>query len=264
MTNLRAAPPNDDPLVLGATLRPPKTAELLADQIRQRIVSGDLRLGTALPSETELMKQFTVARPTVREAMRLLEADGLISVRRGASARVTSPDPVLAARLTGFVLQMGGTTFDDVFRTRLLIEPACARHLAGHSTPAAIAALEGALDVEVMGDAAEGDPFGVTFHDVIIEMCGSNTLTVICSMLRHITYAQAAIATDVDRQDPARRASHIAAAHGAHERLYLAVKSGDEHEAERIWRSHLQQLAVVLVDQLGALEVGAVLAAYRP
>jgi DNA-binding FadR family transcriptional regulator len=86
--------PNREPV--GSVLRAPKTAELIASYIRGQIVRGDLKTGDALPSETVLMEMFGVSRPTLREAFRILEAESLISVRRGARGgarwcRRTSP-----------------------------------------------------------------------------------------------------------------------------------------------------------------------------
>ena len=76
----------------GPVLRAPKTAELIASYIRGQIVRGDLKTGDSLPSETVLMEMFGVSPPTLREAFRILEAESLISVRRGArgGARVVS------------------------------------------------------------------------------------------------------------------------------------------------------------------------------
>ena len=55
-------------------LRVPKTAEIVADRIRKRIISGDLDEGSSLPPEGQLLEQFGVSRPTLREAFRILEA----------------------------------------------------------------------------------------------------------------------------------------------------------------------------------------------
>ena len=68
---------------VGQIVRAPKTAELIAGHIRRQIVRGELREGDTLPSELNLMEQFGVSRPTLREAFRILEAESLISVRRG-------------------------------------------------------------------------------------------------------------------------------------------------------------------------------------
>jgi DNA-binding FadR family transcriptional regulator len=64
--------------------RNPKVAELVANAIRAQIVSGELREGDALESEAVLLDRYGVSRGTLREAMRMLEADSLISTTRGA------------------------------------------------------------------------------------------------------------------------------------------------------------------------------------
>ena len=74
-----------------APVKVPKTAELVAAQLRRQIVRGDLREGDALPPEATLMEQFAVSRPTLREAFRVLESEALISVRRGARRRCPRP-----------------------------------------------------------------------------------------------------------------------------------------------------------------------------
>src|ERR1044072_6044836 len=65
-------------------VRAPKTAELIADQLRSSIVRGVLKKGDSLPTEVELVKQFGVSRPTLREAFRILESESLIVVWRGS------------------------------------------------------------------------------------------------------------------------------------------------------------------------------------
>src|SRR5690606_34497762 len=103
----------------------PKTAELIAGQLRRQIVTGELKEGDALPPEASLLDAFAVSRPTLREAFRVLEAEGLISVRRGAhgGARVQTPSSRVAARYAGLVLQAQSTTLADVLDARTLLEP---------------------------------------------------------------------------------------------------------------------------------------------
>ena len=80
---------------VGARLRVPKMAELVAGDLRRRILRGELVENDALPSESALMQRFGVSRPTLREAFRVLESESLISVRRGAhgGARCTRRTP---------------------------------------------------------------------------------------------------------------------------------------------------------------------------
>src|ERR1700743_246357 len=70
--------------LVGRQVRVPKTAELVAAQLGRRIIKAELTEGESLPPEATLMEQFGVSRPTLREAFRVLEAEALISVRRGS------------------------------------------------------------------------------------------------------------------------------------------------------------------------------------
>src|ERR1700743_484229 len=95
---------------IGTFVRAPKTGELIATHLRRQIVRGELRPGENLPAESQLMEQYGVSRPTPREALRILEAETLISVRRGSrgGARVVAPDASVAARYVGPPLESQG------------------------------------------------------------------------------------------------------------------------------------------------------------
>ncbi|MEX5633929.1 FadR/GntR family transcriptional regulator, partial [Parafrankia sp. FMc2] len=159
-------------------IRVPKTAELVAAQLRRQIVRGELVEGDALPPEAVLMEQFGVSRPTLREAFRVLESEALISVRRGAhgGARVHTPDGQVAARYAGLVLEHRHTTVADVHTAHTLLEPAAVRLLATHHTDTTLTALHTAL--------THTDPNH--FHHQLLEHAGNQTLTMIAGMLRHI------------------------------------------------------------------------------
>src|SRR5207248_3210260 len=132
---------------MDAPLRVPKTAELVAARLRRRIVEGELLEGDALPPEAALREMFGVSRPTLREAYRVLESEGLIEVHRGArgGARVRVPNDEAAARYAGLVLQHRGTTVADVCAVRSIIEPVCASMLAARHDAADIARLHAVM-----------------------------------------------------------------------------------------------------------------------
>src|SRR5271154_4552587 len=113
-------------------VRSPKTAEIVADTLRRMIVEGQLKDGDFLPYEAELMDHFQVSRPSLREAVRVLESDRLIEVRRGSrtGARVRVPGPEIVARPAAFLLELSGATLADVMAARIAIEPPAARRLA--------------------------------------------------------------------------------------------------------------------------------------
>src|SRR3954468_10672687 len=119
-----------------AAVRSPKTAELVAGTLRRMVVEGQLKDGDFLPNEAELMTHFGVSRPTLREAVRVLESERLVEVRRGArtGARVRVPGPETAPGPAGLLLERSGPTTADVLVARSGIEPIAVRLLAESGT----------------------------------------------------------------------------------------------------------------------------------
>ena len=184
---------NGDGGRVGQRVRVPKTAELVAAHLRRQIVRNELHEGDALPPEAVLMAQFGVSRPTLREAFRVLEAEGLISVRRGAhgGARVHTPDVDVAARYAGLVLEHRGATLADVYEAAGLIEPSCAAALATKHTDADVAQLseclaDGEAALKNGADDAEIQMHHDRFHTVVVELTGNPTLLVLTRMMRSI------------------------------------------------------------------------------
>src|ERR671934_2452266 len=95
-----------------ARVRIPKGSALLAQRVRAAILVGDLPVGSQLPTEHELVRQFGVSRATVREGLRLLEADGLIVTRPGrrGGATVCQPSAGAHTRSLALLLQFDGAT----------------------------------------------------------------------------------------------------------------------------------------------------------
>lgn len=87
------------PEATSGAVRSPKTAELVAQTLRKMIADGQLKDGDFLPYEADLMTHFQVSRPTLREAVRVLESDRLVEVRRGSrtGAKVRVPGPEVVA-----------------------------------------------------------------------------------------------------------------------------------------------------------------------
>src|SRR3954452_8605373 len=171
-------------------IRVPKFAELVAGHIRNRIVRGELVRGEGLPSEAALMGGFGISRPTLREAFRILESEGLITVRRGArgGARIQIPSSDVAARYAGLVLQHRGTTVADVLEARVIVEAPAARMLAERRNRASIAnRLQARLDLV---GAEEAGRFH-EFNALVVELTENQTLILLTAMLEHISQAAA-------------------------------------------------------------------------
>lgn len=190
MIDEQAAPVFDPHSATGRPIRTPKTAELVARKLRRMIVDGELGDGDHLPHEAELMEHFAVSRPTLREAVRVLESERLVEVRRGSrsGARVCVPGPEVVARPASLLLELSNATVEDVFVAREAVEPAAARILAENGTEEAFDELERIVDEETPA-AYAADNLGVAaalFHLRMAQLSGNATLALIAGMLHEI------------------------------------------------------------------------------
>jgi DNA-binding FadR family transcriptional regulator len=242
---------------VGQRVRVPKTAELVAAHLRRQIVRNELHEGDALPPEAVLMAQFGVSRPTLREAFRVLEAEGLISVRRGAhgGARVHTPDVDVAARYAGLVLEHRGATLADVYEAAGMLEPTCASALAEKHSDTDLARLRDCLAI---GEAAlknNADDVEIqaahdAFHALIVELSGNQTLIVLSRMIRSIVEtANTTMAVQASSSGTGRRAARKG--QRAHEHLVAAIEAGDAAEAASCWHLHLAAADEYVTSGLG-------------
>ena len=238
------------PHTVGRQVRVPKMAELVAAHLRRQIVRGELAEGEALPSETTLMAQFHVSRPTLREAFRVLESESLITVRRGArgGARVQPPNAEVAARYAGLILEHRGTTLEDVYEARILVEAPAVGLLARRHTAADLHVLHEALEDHVKADGNRLDHLQThsRFHAQLVELTGNQTLRVLMGMLEHIIVLAdwSRVESDVGSLE-LERASRKG--FNAHHRVVELIEARDDAGAERLWRRHLTEAKEYMV-----------------
>jgi GntR family transcriptional regulator, transcriptional repressor for pyruvate dehydrogenase complex len=173
-------------------LRQPRLAELVADALRQRILDGVLADGQLLPNQESLLTEFTVSKPSLREALRILEAEGLITVRRGnvGGAVVHRPQARHAAYTLALVLQARGALLADVSAALKQLEGTCAGLCAGRPDRASSVVpvlrdcnrrAAAALDDELAYVAATAD-----FHRNLVSCCGNSTMALIVGSLESL------------------------------------------------------------------------------
>ena len=114
-------------------LSAPRIAEIVADELRRQIIDGELADGDLLPRQEVLVEQFNVSLVSLREALRILETEGLVSVRRGnrGGAVVHAPAKTSAAYMLGLLLQSERVGIADLGAALLELEPTCAALAAG-------------------------------------------------------------------------------------------------------------------------------------
>jgi DNA-binding FadR family transcriptional regulator len=125
-----------------------KASERIAEQIRGDIATGRLQPGEMLPPEATLLARYEVARATMREALRILESDGLVTIRRGikGGARVQEPDLAPLARRIGLHLQLRGTSLQHLTDAQVAVHPQAAATAAVERTDEDLALLRQAVD----------------------------------------------------------------------------------------------------------------------
>ncbi len=141
----------------------------IVELLEKAITSGEYKVGSQLPSEKTLAERFGVGRPSIREALFLLQQQGFVDVTSGSRARVTAPtSSFLIGQLTGFVKRVSATAPGQaqMEQARLLFEAGVAWQAAQVATDEDIARLKKALDANVsaLGNTAEFIRTDVAFH----------------------------------------------------------------------------------------------------
>jgi DNA-binding FadR family transcriptional regulator len=233
-----------------ASVSMPTAAQLVADAIRRRIVLGELEDGESLPPEPVLIEQYGVSRPTFREALRILQSESLLSIRRGSrgGARVHAPRVDGVARQAGYLLQHQRTSLADVYEARLVIEPPAAAMLAERATASARAELRRALQEE---QAAVQDPVrfaraSARFHERVVELAGNNTLSLFTGILGEIIDAHTERVM-LEAPDASTVGRDSDTAHRSHERLLELVEARDGEGARAHWLAHMEAIGAVML-----------------
>ena len=238
------------------SIRVPKAAELISEKLRRRIVLGELKAGDALPSETEMMSEFNVSRASLREAFRVLEAEALIEVKRGArgGARIKLPSDEIAAKSIGLLLQIRGATLKEVLEARLIIEPPLMRALAASRSDDDLKALRDHLTWE-RDNIADFKVFALAtaeLHRILMQRASNVVLALMTGMLdeifrRHVTHFVARARADQLELNKVALANHTL--------LIDMIEARNAEAAEAVWRQHMQRLKEVVLGELGETSI---------
>jgi len=244
-------PAEGDPPRVRAREKP----QQIADELRRRIVSGELSDGELLGHEPELVERFGVSRPSLREALRILEAKGLVSVVRGRGGGVVvhEPDERMAAHTAALVLRARNVSIADVHEARSLLEVAAVRIIASlRSRRSAASELQQRIDdqMKVIMDPDAFGPANARFHEHLVGLAGNRTLSIVAEMLNEIVVRAV---TAVSKRGPsvsstATRRRGIR----SQQKLVSLVEAGKAAEAEAHWRTHMAIVGRVLLGQRAA------------
>lgn len=231
-----------------AQLHQPRLAEMVAGILRSRIVEGALADGSRLPKQDELLREFRVSRPSLREALRILEAEGLLTVQRGnvGGAIVRAPSAQSSAYMFGLVLQSQHVVLEDLAEAIRNVEPIAATLCARRKDrKTEVVPRLRAVHDEVEASAEDGVDFtrgARRFHEELVRGCGNTTLIVMLGTLElmwtHQERQWAERAQDSGRY-PSR--AHREAVLDVHSSILDAIERGDADYAARLAQGHLRE-----------------------
>lgn len=224
-----------------------KTSETVARQLVQDIVERRLPPESPLPPESVMLTQYGVSRASLREALRILEVHGLLTIKSGprGGPRIAAVDASDFGKMATFYYQATHTTFAELAEARLCIEPMTARLAALHATDEDLHTLQDNITAaKALTDRSDNNTsepgeepterrlvdLSRTFHGLVAQMAGNRVLTLIGSSFEEIF---SVYSTDNLGPEENRKAVRM------HERIAEALLDRDGDRAETLMRDHL-------------------------
>jgi GntR family transcriptional repressor for pyruvate dehydrogenase complex len=220
-----------------ALTRPLKTSETVARDVVHDIIAGHLRPGDGLPSETAMLEQYGVSRESLREGLRLLEVQGLISIRRGPGGGpiVGSVDPAHLGRISTLYYHLAGATYRELLDAWLLVEPIIAERAARNDDAnARLAAMKPYLTDDPHDETMAIEEFvqvHAGFHGAVASLVSNRVLELTLQTMGQIVTHHSVV-----MGDPRDVRSII---EDDHHQLARAVASGHPHRARTLMEDHI-------------------------
>ncbi len=219
--------------------KPKKTAMLLAQQVVSEIADGKLPPGTPLLSERAMLEEYGVARGSLREALRFLEMQGIITIKTGPGGGpvVNEQSSRHLASILAMLLQLEHAPFRDVLEARVVLEPALASRAAERITEDELDALHESVR-RMRANLHDVDAFleeNEVFHSIIARAAGNHVFGLVITSLNWISDATP---LGVDYPEDVRKS--VAKEHG---RIYQAIKAREGARASAAMSVHVSDFA---------------------
>jgi DNA-binding FadR family transcriptional regulator len=240
-----------------------RIAESVAADLRQRILRGTYPAGP-LPKQNHLIEEYGVSAPSLREALRILEAEGLITVRRGklGGAYIHPPSWSSAAYALGLSLQGQGVLVSDLAAAIQELEPQCAASCAERADrlETVVPALEQNIESSEMalGDGRRFTSIARGFHHVFVDSAQNQTLRlVVRSLVAVWSIQEEAWANTMEGEGRYPDVDQQRAVLTAHRRIARLVTRGEATKVAEVARAHLAATQPRVLQFYGARTVDA-------
>lgn len=223
-------------------MRPLKLAEVLAREIVESMIEDGVEPGDVLPSEVAMMATYGVARTTLREALRLLEAHGLVVVKQGRGG-----GPVMEAvnasdlgRTSALYYRLAGATYRELAESKVTLEPwladLAARRSESEQARSRLLATFGEGDPLAGGESPPRGIWRATpeFHETVYALSGNLVLSTSASAMSSIFREQVLGAIDLSPKHD----DFV----DAHRQIAAAIIEGRPEDAHRLSHEHQQDI----------------------
>lgn len=228
--------------------RPVRVAEAIKDWVVER----NLKKGDRLPSEAELMDRFGMAKGTIREAMRILEAQGLIETRTGpgGGSFIGEVTADRAKALLANYFYFKDLSVADIYQLRRVLEPELAASLAGRLSAAQLAELEAVVaqypaPARTAEEERDQHVASLAFHRKLANFSGNALLAFVVSFMARIL---ADLTVYRQLYDPPNRELYEKGL-GFQTDLIAALRDGRAEDAREIMRAHMEMAEALMQAQ---------------
>lgn len=224
-------------------IKPKLLSSQVVDRLEELVLDGEIRSGSSIPSESELVEQFGVSRVVIREAIRTLAARGLIEVRQGRRPTVNGLNATMPGDFFRVALRQDGNALLELIDVRWALEVHIARLAAMEATKLDVEAMQETIDAMVYKSrAATDDPEGfddadAEFHQRLAGASGNRFMHLLAEALKEPLRAS----RTASRRGRFARGLDDRAPIEAHTRILDRVKAKDPEGAAKEMQQHLEE-----------------------
>jgi GntR family transcriptional regulator, transcriptional repressor for pyruvate dehydrogenase complex len=170
-----------------AAAKPEKVSDRIIEQVRDAVLSGQIKPGDRLASEKELIAQFGVSKATMREALRVLEAMGLVEIKKGTQGGVFIAEVDMKTTIHSIMnfLHFRSVSIRDITMLRFAIEPSAAHLAAIHATDKDLERLRELAEI-TEADEMDEPSKEISFHRYLARMSQNPLLILIMDFVDNL------------------------------------------------------------------------------
>ncbi|RPJ01300.1 MAG: FadR family transcriptional regulator [Deltaproteobacteria bacterium] len=217
-----------------------KISEQIAQQIKNTILSGSMKPGDRLPPERDLVLRFQASRISVREALKRLEASGLLRIKPGSGVFIAEVNSKRMSESLSSILRIQKASINDLTEARIILEPNIARLASERITPEDLLKLE--QNIEETSTLVQSDSpapaLNIEFHCLIAEFTHNPVITLSMKTLFDVLTE---MTLEITENLP-KRIETSSQAVLCHRKILKALREKESQNACELMRKHILQI----------------------